>query len=94
MKTVAKRKLASLVYMEGKIFLYTPNFRIFVFLVKWKKFFCKNLVKYPNKSIVTFQYKWEGCKFYDGKNLCKPLSFVPQVFNYSGITIFYEKNFV
>ena len=40
-----------------KIFLYTPNFRIFVSLVKWEKFFRKNLVKYPNKSVVTFQYK-------------------------------------
>ena len=47
----------SLLYMGEKIF-YAP--RTFGFSCPWlseEKFFRKNLVKHPNKSIVTFQYK-------------------------------------
>ena len=90
-QTVNFTIFVSLVYMEGKIFLHTPNFRIFVSLVKWKKFFCKNLVKYPNKSTVTFQYNQEDFYFlrkHPHKQVCKCPIYMESVLN------FFSKNLV
>ena len=78
-----------LVIYGRKIFLCTPDFRIFVSLVKWKKFFSQKFSEIPRQKRCNFPiYMGGSINFF-----LKTLYFHSQMSNYSGITIFYEKNF-
>ena len=63
-RTVNFTIFVSLLYM-GEKFFYTP--RTFGISCPWlsdENFFRKNLVKYPNKCVVTFQYKYVDFYFF------------------------------